>query len=372
MKMKEPEGLTFFTQMKTPPTKSGSISRRSRPTLREVARQAGVSTATVSLVINGKASEAGITDSTQQMVREVVRRMQYTPNRMASAVVTGRSRIVGVVSALSRELFDTQFGARVLGGFMHGARSRGYHFVFLEDIVPGREEDQRRVLSDVREMCLEGIILLMDPRDNRAALHADQWLSLPLPVVSVQFTFDPGGAPGFRVDHQHAVDTCMGYFVDQGHTRIGFGARHIDTRSRSAVALVQSFLAERGIQFGEDCLITIPREDPQKSVVESILRAGITALFTLYDLEAIRVQCFLREAGLEVPRDLSLMGYGDFPLAADIPPGLTTYRPPMEEIGYEAMVYLIDCLEKGTQPAQEGLRDMVGRLVVRGSTARNL
>jgi DNA-binding LacI/PurR family transcriptional regulator len=357
--------------MTTPPTKHESTSPRARPTLREVARQAGVSTATVSLVINGKASEAGITESTQRIVREVVRRMQYTPNRMASAVVTGRSRIVGVVSALSRELFDTQFGVRVLGGFMRGARSRGYHFVFLEDIVPGREEDQRRVLSDVREMCLEGVVLLMDPRNEEATLQVGDWLSLPLPVVSVQFTFDPGGAPGFRVDHQHAVDTCMGHFLELGHTRIGFGARHIDPpRSRSAVALVQSFLAERGVEFDTDCLIEIPREEPGKRVVERIRDTKITALFTLYDREAIRVQCILREAGLEVPRDLSLMGYGDFPIAADILPGLTTYRPPMEEIGYEAMIYLIDCIEKNSEPALDGLRDVVGRLVVRGSTGK--
>ncbi len=294
--------------------------------------------------------------------------MQYTPNRMASAVVTGRSRIVGVVSALSRELFDTQFGARVLGGFMRGARSRGYHFVFLEDIVPGREEDQRRVLSDVREMCLEGVILMMDPRDNSMALQADQWLSLPLPTVSAQFTFDPGGTPGFRVDHQHAVETCLGHFLELGHTRIAFGARHIDARSRSAVTLVQSSLAERGIPFGVDNLIEIPREDPGRYVVQRIREAHITALFTLYDREAIRVQHILHEAGLEIPRDISLMGYGDFPLAADVYPGLTSYRPPMEEIGYEAMVYLVDCIERDVQPGSEGLRDVAGRLVVRGST----
>ncbi len=355
--------------MKPSEKKQGYTLRRNRLTLREVARQAGVSTATVSLVINGKASEAGITDSTQRMVREVVRRLRYTPNRMASAVVTGRSRIVGVVSALSRELFDTQFGARVLAGFMRGARSRSYHFVFLEDIVPGREEDQQRVLSDVHEMCLEGVILLMDPRDDGAVLQTSEWLSLPLPVVSVQFTFDPGGAPGFRVDHQHAVDACVGHFLELGHTRIAFGARHIHLpRSRSAVALVQNYLAERGISFGGENLIEIPREDPEKEVVKHILDSKITALFTLYDREAIRVQCLLREAGMEVPQDLSLMGYGDFPLAADVHPGLTSYRPPMEEIGYEAMVYLIDCIERGVQPAMDGLRDVAGRLVVRGST----
>src|SRR3990172_5143286 len=106
-------------------------AQKKRPTLREVAEQAGVSTATVSLVVNGKAHDAGITKATQALVLAAIENLQYTPNRMASAVVTGRSRIVGVVSALSRELFDTKFGPRVLSGFARGAREMGYHFVLL-------------------------------------------------------------------------------------------------------------------------------------------------------------------------------------------------------------------------------------------------
>ncbi|MCA9437012.1 MAG: LacI family DNA-binding transcriptional regulator, partial [Candidatus Omnitrophica bacterium] len=133
---------------------------KKRPTLREVAEHAGVSTATVSLVVNGKADGAGITQATQEVVHRSIRELQYTPNRMASAVVTGRSRMVGVVSAMSRELFDTKFGPRVLSGFARGARRMGYHFVFLEDILSIDETNHFPVLKTASEMCLEGLVLL--------------------------------------------------------------------------------------------------------------------------------------------------------------------------------------------------------------------
>ncbi len=344
-----------------------NMVKRKRSTLREVAEYAGVSTATVSLVVNGKATDAGITDSTRHIVLEAIAKLQYTPNRMASAVVTGRSRMVGVVSALSRELFDTQFGSRVLSGFVRGARERGYHFVFLEDIARN-SEDHYRVLQDAREMCLEGLILLIDVGRDEKSFDVGKWLSTSIPVVSVQFTYDPEGAPGFRVNHQNAVEDCIEHFVRLGHERIGFAARHIDLRSRSTVAVIEYSLKQRGLSFDPNCVFEVPRWDRIDSFVEAFLMRRPTAMIVLYDGEAVRAITALREAGVQVPRDLSVIGYGDSPLCTDFAPALSTYRPPLEEIGREAMRYLIQCVEADSAPRRDAIQDMTGQLVLRHST----
>jgi LacI family transcriptional regulator len=345
------------------------ITKSKRPTLREVAEHAGVSTATVSLVVNQKAVEAGITETTQQIVHAAIERLQYTPNRMASAVVTGRSRMVGVVSALSRELFETQFGTRVLNGFVRGVRERGYHFVFLEDILSPETEGPYQALKAAREMCLEGLVLLIDIGRRDQVLDVRRWVSSSLPVVTVQFTFDPEGAPGFRVDHRRAVQECVDHLVGLGHTRIGFGSRHLEiSRSKSTIALIDESLAGHKKKFDTNLVFEIPRWEKIGKFVDHVRRHRPTGLITLYDSEAVRAMGALREAGIHVPGDLSIIGYGDSPLAEDVLPAMTTFRPPMEEIGQGAINYLIHCIETHTEPDRASVHDTKGQLIIRQST----
>lgn len=344
--------------------------RPKRPTLREVAKQAGVSTATVSLVVNGKAIDAGITENTQRLVFDAIEKLEYTPNRMASAVVTGRSRMVGVVSALSRELFETQFGTRVIKGFVRGARRLGYHFVFLEDIVTPQHDGHQSTIRAAREMCLEGLILLVDVGRGEASLDIGRWMESTLPVVSVQFTFDPDGAPGFRVNHRHAIDTYVDHLISLGHRRIAFTARHMDlNRTQAVIHLVGKALEHHGEHLDPNLVFEFPRRDKLAELAEQLESRKPTALICLYDAEAVRLMGFLQKRGLKVPEDLSIIGYGDSPLSGDVTPPLTTYRPPMEEIGEASIEYLIQCIESHSIPHMEGLRDLVGQLVIRDSTS---
>jgi len=346
-----------------------TAGQRKRPTLREVAEHAGVSTATVSLVANGKADHAGITQATQEIVHRAIRELQYTPNRMASAVVTGRSRMVGVVSAMSRELFDTKFGPRVLSGFARGSREFGYHFVFLEDILSADESNHFPVLKTASEMCLEGLVLLVDIGKEEQIRGIEERISKVLPSVTVQFTFAPVSSPGFRVDHGHAGRCIVEHLMTLGHERIGFGVRNLDmVRSESVIRLLERSMAELGGSFDRDLLFEIPQREHMGEFVDQIRKKKPTGLFTLYDGEAVRAIGALREAGIKVPDDLSITGYGNFPLSKEVSPDLTTYRPPMMEIGEAAMKHLIKCIEDKQATVLETSVEMTGNLVVRGST----
>ena len=343
--------------------------RKKRPTLREVAEHAGVSTATVSLVVNGKADGAGITQATQESVHRSIRELQYTPNRMASAVVTGRSRMVGVVSAMSRELFDTKFGPRVLSGFARGAREKGYHFVFLEDILSIDETNHFPVLKTASEMCLEGLVLLVDIGKEEQIQEIENRISKVLPSVTVQFTFAPGSSPGFRVDHADAARKIVEHMMSAGHERIGFGAMNLDViRSEAVIQLLENSMSEMGGRFDRNLLFEIPQKERMGEFVEAIKEKRPTGLFTLYDGEAVRAIGSLREAGIHVPDDLSIVGYGNFPLSREVTPSLTTYRPPMVEIGEAAIKHLIECIEEKRDTIMETSVEMTGHLVIREST----
>lgn len=102
--------------------------------------------------------------------------------------------------------------------------------------------------------------------------------------------------------------------------------------------------------------------------VDEVKRKKPTALFALYDGEAVRATGALREAGIRVPEDLSIVGYGNFPLAKEVTPDLTTYRPPMVEIGEAAIKHLVDCIENRRETVLETSVEMNGSLVIRGST----
>ena len=343
--------------------------RKKRPTLREVAEHAGVSTATVSLVVNGKADEAGITQTTQETVHRSIRELQYTPNRMASAVVTGHSRMVGVVSAMSRELFDTKFGPRVLSGFSRGAKNRAYHFVFLEDILSVDEPNHYPVLKTASEMCLEGLIILVDIGKEEQVREIENRISKVLPNVTVQFTFAPRSTPGFRVDHSAAGRKIVEHLMSLGHERIGFGARNLEmVRSESVIGLLETSMEDRGGKFDRELLFEIPEKERMGELVDAIKKKKPTGLFTLYDGEAVRAIGALREAGIRVPDELSIVGYGNFPLAREVTPALTTYRPPMAEIGEAAIRHLIECIENKRDTVLENSVEMTGDLVVREST----
>lgn len=326
-------------------------------TMRDVARAAGVSVATVSRVVNGKGS---VTADTQQRVQEAIHRLDYVPHVGARSLTTRRTHVIGVV--LPETYGD--FFSEIIRGMDRVARPAGYHVLVSGSHSDPEETDE--VLHALHGR-VDGLLLMM-PGPGLGRL--DRRLPKRTPAVLL----NGGGAtahPSLRVDNRRGARLAVDHLLDLGHRRIAhlcgpeanadaaerrqgyreaLAARGIEAEPR--LELAGDFREESGFAAGERLARLVPRP---------------TAVFVANDAMAIGCLAALRARGLEVPRDVSLVGFDDVPNARYLTPALTTVKVPIAEVGAQAMERLLGIL---TNESDEGERDevIVPTLSVRAST----
>ena len=333
-----------------------SSSRSLRlPRLEDVAELAGVSHQTVSRVVN---NHPNVSKGTREKVEAAVAELGYRRNTAARSLVTRRSQTIGV---LGSEL--SQYGpAHTLLGVEQAARDAGY-FVSVAAL---REINRDAILDAVRhflDQSVDGIVVIVPHLATMAALAE---LPIGVPVVAV----GPEGntaVGGVRVDQRKGAELAVRHLIGQGHTRIGHIAGPqdwIDAVARAdgwrctleAAGLVADLLIEGDWSAGSG--YKIGRR------VAADRRA--TAFFVSNDQMALGVLRALNEAGLEVPRDVSLVGFDDQPESGYFSPPLTVVRQDFEELGRRCMDMMLAVLG-----GEDGPRTLVvePELVLRSSTA---
>jgi DNA-binding LacI/PurR family transcriptional regulator len=320
-----------------------------------VAELAGVSHQTVSRVVN---NHPNVSKGTREKVEAAVAELGYRRNTAARSLVTRRSQTIGV---LGSEL--SQYGpAHTLLGVEQAARDAGY-FVSVAAL---REINRDAILDAVRlflDQSVDGIVVIVPHLATMAALAE---LPIGVPVVAV----GPEGntaVGGVRVDQRKGAELAVRHLIGQGHTRIGHIAGPqdwIDAVSRAdgwrstleAAGLDADLLIEGDWSAGSG--YKIGRR------VAADRRA--TAFFVSNDQMALGVLRALNEAGLEVPRDVSLVGFDDQPESGYFSPPLTVVRQDFEELGRRCMDMMLAVLG-----GEDGPRTLVvePELVLRSSTA---
>ncbi|MDN3352290.1 LacI family DNA-binding transcriptional regulator [Actinomadura sp. DC4] len=312
-----------------------------RPTSRDVARVAGVSQSTVSLVLAGK-SEGRVKPETGRAVREAARRLGYRPNLAARNLRLGRTRTVLLVVPTLASPF---FGA-VYTGAARVAGERGFGVIvhpWNDDAVPARSPIDIEAIDGVLASSIGGGMTGLG--------------DLPLVVMDN----DPAGqAPSVNFDVAGGMRSIMGHLHGLGHRRIGHLAAAVDAWT----------FRVRGEALGPvECRATTAID------VAAARAAALTvldrpdrpsALVCDDDLIAAGAYKAARHLGLDVPGDLSVTGFDDILVATALEPELTTIRLPAEELGARAMTALLERLDGGIP----GDVSLPGELVVRGSTAR--
>jgi DNA-binding LacI/PurR family transcriptional regulator len=297
----------------------------------DVARAAGVSHQTVSRVLNGSAS---VRPETRERVVRAVRELDYRPNSMARALVTGRSRTLGVVS------FDTTlYGpASTLFGIERAAHAEGY-FVSIASVT---SLDRASVLGAVEQLRSQGVdgVLLITPQET--AVEALLHLPRDMPVVAVEAGPDEA-VPVVAVDQVAGAVEATRHLLELGHHTVWHVAGPSDwlearqriqgwmTALEDAGANVPPLLsgdwsAQSGYELGRR-LATV---------------RDVTAIFAANDQMALGILHALHETGREVPRDLSVVGFDDIPEARFFTPPLTTVRQDFNEVGRQSLVLLLD------------------------------
>lgn len=291
-----------------------------------VAERAGVSIATVSRVLNGGAL---VRPATRERVLEVARQLEYTPNASARSLSSRRTETLGaVLPALHGEFYS-----ELLRGLDLAARRAGFHL-----LVSGSHSDRQEVEAVLRAFRgrVDALVLMfpdLDPVSLAPQLHG-------LPVVLVNCGLAGKDFDRVAIDNYGGAAQVVRHLWELGHRRIAFLSGppfNFDAAERRRGYL--DTLRLLGSDIPPLILEGAFTEESGYQAAEALLRGPEppTALFAANDAMAIGCLAALHERGLEVPRDLSLVGFDDIPAARYVRPALTTVQVPIARLGEMAM-----------------------------------
>ncbi len=327
---------------------------RRRPTIHDVAERAGVSVSTVSKAVNGR---YGVATATVDAVMAAVAELGYESSLIASSM---RSRSTGVIGVLVADF--EPFSAEILKGVGEALRDTSYDLLAYSGSRGDEEGWERRSLSRLSGTLIDGAIMVT-PTVVRA--------SADVPLVAIDPHTGPADVPIVESDSYGGAREATAYLIGMGHTRIGYIAGRADLRSSIARdAGYRRALADAGIPFDATYVgAGRYREATVREVAIEMLSADNrpTAVFAANDVSAIAILQVAAELGLEVPRELSIVGFDDIPEATRLPVPLTTVRQPMGRLGAAAVQMLL-ALMRGETPPATHLR-LPTKLVARQTTA---
>lgn len=334
-------------------------------TIKEVAREAEVSVATVSRVLSGKGP---VREETRQRVLDVAARLQYVPHAGARGLITNTTGALGV---LLPDLYG-EFFSEVIRGIDLTARRSGFHL-----LVSSSHSDRSEVETVLRALRgrVDGLIV-MSPEADAEALQAN--LPASLPVVLLNCRVEGSGFASINIDNYGGALGMTRHLLSLGHRRIAFvcGAPgNYDARERL-----------RGYR---DAMRTYGGEHAEELEIEGDFseesghRAGgavreidprPTAVFAANDAMAVGLLSALQEAGVRVPGDMAVAGFDDIPVVRFLTPPLTTVRVGIAELGARALERLLAAVEEGEsferrheiQPTNLMIRGSCGARVASG------
>jgi DNA-binding LacI/PurR family transcriptional regulator len=328
---------------------------RRPPVMADVAQLAGVSHQTVSRVLHDSPHVRG---DTRERVLSAIRQLDYRPNSLARALVTGRSKTLGVVS------FDTTlYGpASTVLGIEQAAHDSGY----AVSVTSVRSLNRGTVLAAIERLRDQGVDGVAVVAPLRTSVDALRHVRQDFPVVAVE-AGPSSSIPVATVDQMAGAAAATQHLLDLGHKTVWHLAGPADWNDaeeriegwRSALkaaraplpALLRGDWTPRsGYELGQT-LLQIPE---------------LTAVFVANDQMALGLLRRLHEAGREVPRDLSVVGFDDIPEAAYFSPPLTTIRQDFAELGRRCLHILLGRIEGDAGPTRVVVPP---ELVVRTSTA---
>jgi LacI family transcriptional regulator len=335
-----------------------------RPTQVDVARLAGVSRATVSYVLNQqKEGRVPISDETQQRVREAAKELGYEPDARAQSLRSGSTRTLGLLIPDSQNPHFWQ----IVSGVSREARNAGYDLLLSSsDLDREQEETSLKVLSQRR---VDGLILLV-AFTALSQEKLDEMAARRLPIVMIgcrDGSFDCIGS-----NYSDSAAAVMAHLTALGHKRIGF--IHGVANLRLGQDRLQAYgngLRDAGLPYDENlvehCGASI--EDGYNAAIRLLNHPDRpTAIIAVNDLLAMGVLRAAADLKLNIPTDLSVVGYDDIPMANYTAPRLTTVHMDAEAIGQGAVKLLLQRLEDRKQPLQTV--QLPTRMIIRESTAR--
>jgi LacI family transcriptional regulator len=327
------------------------------PTIKDVAREAAVSVATVSRVFNGAAV---VREETARRIRDVAASLRYTPHGGARSLITRRTNTLGV---LLPDLYG-EFFSELIHGIDITARHKGYHI-----LVSRSWEGRTEVEEAMRAMRgrVDGV-LLMSPDIDKESLHK---VPPSIPVVLLSSAAMGTNVDSVVIENFRGAKEMVKHLHSAGHTRIAIikgAAGNYDAAER--LRGYRAALREAGID--SDARLELPGDFTEAggyaAAIDALTMAPRpTAIFAANDSMAIGALSALRESGVRVPDDIAVAGFDDIPLARYMDPPLSSVRVPIADLGSRAVEILLTAI--GDNGARAHRRERVStELVIRRST----
>ena len=337
-------------------------------TIRDVAQAAGVSTQTVSRVINNRTD---VSAETRQRIHTIIADLGYLPNVLARSLIQGRSNILGVV-AYGLSYYGP---SRVLTGIEHRANELGFS-VMLSLVHDPETNDGKDIFYSLRSRQVEGIIWAVPEIGANRAWIGEQLRPLDCPVVFINMEPDKNAIVA-AIDNREGGRLATEHLLSQGYQNIGiitgpdswWEARQREQGWRDAMQTIASCDQETLRVAGD----WYPSSGA--SGLEALLQRcpSLEAVFACNDPMAAGALQAARHLGRRVPQDLAIVGFDDTPEAAYYAPPLTTIRQPLAELGARAVDQMVQSLsidfDIDAEPGPQ-IQWMHPELVVRESSSR--
>jgi len=328
--------------------------------LKKLAERLGLAPATVSLVINRSPVADTIPQATKDRVFAAARKYSYRPNFYARSLRTRRSFTIGVIVPEVSE----GYAAAVMSGIEEYLLQEGYfYFVASHRHRADLIDEYPRLLLD---RSVDGLIAVDTPWNH----------NLSVPVVTVSGHNNVKGVTNIVLNHDRAAELALKHLRHLGHRKIAFlKGQEFSSDTEARWTSIAKAARRLGIPIKAKRVAQLEGESPSPEVgriaTKKLLHHGhdFTALFTFNDISAFGAIRALRDAGIRVPEDVSVVGFDDIQNAAYQNPGLTTVRQPLREMGRAAAEILLRRIHR---PGSElrGRHVVEPELVVRETTCR--
>jgi LacI family transcriptional regulator len=333
--------------------------RHTRPTIFDVARVSGVSYSTVSRVVNG---HAYVRESTRQRVQAAMAELGYVAHVTARALASGRTQAVGL---LAQEI-DNPFFSVVIKGIDQEVSVAGYDLLLCT--THSRREKEAEYVARLSHGMVDGLLIVLPTRlpEYVEHLRAERY-----PFVLIDHDSDAPGCNIINAANRDGTRAGIAYLIELGHRRIGFISGRPDVgATHERFAGYQAALLEAHVSLDDRLVVEGDFLEARGYAAAAELLALThppSAIFASSDVAAFGVLGAARDAGLQVPRDLSVLGFDDIEEASYRGAALSTIRQPLREMGRVAVQRLMSLLADPSQPAIRTV--METELVVRQTTA---
>lgn len=339
------------------------------PTQADVARLAGVSRATVSYVVNDQSGgQIPISEETRQRVLAAIDELGYMPDARAQALRSGSTRTIGLVIPNIHNPHFWQVAAAV----EQEASRAGYH-ILLSSISP-ENKDAEDIFENLSHRRIDGLIMvpsfIYDSQEAQKTL-ADL-RKKRIPIVGMMSNLNNSDLDIDRVvsDYREATLEIMAHLLGLGHRRIGFVyGIAVPTLGEDRLAAYRESLQAANLPVDPGLIATCgpTLEDSYQATLDLLQRPDRpTAILAINDMLALGALRAMGDLNLQVPRDVSLFGYDDIPMAQYLVPRLSTASKDGTKTGQEAVRLLLARLQQPDEPRQE-IR-LPARVIFREST----